>query len=137
MDPLPRDDGRVVLSKSNPPPEPGHADTLKPSQERVDADDENDKDIAPNGKEVKTQAEMPSSSSADAQAGTKYQNNGNGKKRQDQHSRHPSSKTSVKEDAEDYDVDFWEPRPPKVLMEDPNAVPLELRAQIQLYAMTE
>lgn len=37
----------------------------------------------------------------------------------------------------DYDIDFWEPRPPKVLMEDPNKVPLELHSQIQLYATTE
>ena len=38
-----------------------------------------------------------------------------------------------------YDIamDFWEPKPPKVLMEDPNATPLELLAQIQLYATTE
>jgi hypothetical protein len=40
-------------------------------------------------------------------------------------------------DPEDYDVDHWEPRPPKVQMNDPNAVPLELHAQIQLYATTE
>ncbi len=33
--------------------------------------------------------------------------------------------------------EFWEPKPPKVLMEDPNATPLELRSQIQLYATTE
>lgn len=32
---------------------------------------------------------------------------------------------------------FWEPKPPKVLMNDPNESPLELRSQIQLYAMNE
>lgn len=31
----------------------------------------------------------------------------------------------------------WEPKPPKVLMEDPSAVPLELRSQIQQYATNE
>ena len=33
--------------------------------------------------------------------------------------------------------DRWEPMPPKVLMDDPKAVPLELRSQIQLYATNE
>jgi hypothetical protein len=40
-------------------------------------------------------------------------------------------------DGHTYDIDFWEPKPPKVLMDDPAAVPLELRLQIQLYATTE
>lgn len=31
----------------------------------------------------------------------------------------------------------WVPKPPKVLMEDPNATPLELLSQIQLYATNE
>lgn len=31
----------------------------------------------------------------------------------------------------------WVPKPPKVLMEDPNTTPLELRSQIQLYATNE
>ena len=31
----------------------------------------------------------------------------------------------------------WEPKPPIVLMENSNAVPLELRSQIQMYAPTE
>jgi hypothetical protein len=40
-------------------------------------------------------------------------------------------------DGEDPDIDLWEPKPPKVLMEDPSAVPLELCSQIQQYATTE
>ena len=31
----------------------------------------------------------------------------------------------------------WDPQPPKVLMEDPDAIPLELLTQIQLYATNE
>lgn len=44
----------------------------------------------------------------------------------------------VKQDP-NYDaaIDFWEPKPPKVFMDDPNAKPLELRSQIQLYATNE
>ncbi|KAH9844100.1 alpha/beta-hydrolase [Rhodofomes roseus] len=40
------------------------------------------------------------------------------------------------ESGPEYD-DFWEPKPPKVLMDDPHARPLELRSQIQLYATNE
>ncbi|KAJ7240331.1 Alpha/Beta hydrolase protein [Mycena haematopus] len=46
------------------------------------------------------------------------------------------SKNSEIDDLNDYDVEL-EPRPPKVQMRDPNATPLELHAQIQLYATTE
>ncbi|KAG2060090.1 alpha/beta-hydrolase [Suillus hirtellus] len=35
------------------------------------------------------------------------------------------------------DIDFWQPNPPKVLMKNPRDVPLEIRSQIQHYAMTE
>lgn len=35
------------------------------------------------------------------------------------------------------DLESWEPKPPKVLMENPHVVPLELRSQIQMYATTE
>ncbi|KAG1755513.1 Alpha/Beta hydrolase protein [Suillus lakei] len=35
------------------------------------------------------------------------------------------------------DIDFWQPRPPKVLMKNPGDVPLKLRSQIQHYATTE
>lgn len=34
-------------------------------------------------------------------------------------------------------LDFWEPKPPKVLMKDPKEKPLELRSQIQFYATNE
>lgn len=34
-------------------------------------------------------------------------------------------------------LSFWEPKPPKVLMKNPNDTPLELRGQIQLYATNE
>lgn len=40
-------------------------------------------------------------------------------------------------DDEEYEIDRWEPKPPKVLMENSNDVPLELRSQIQMYATTE
>lgn len=48
-----------------------------------------------------------------------------------------TARVHANESSDDYDIDFWEPKPPKVLMENNNAVPLELRSQIQLYATTE
>lgn len=35
------------------------------------------------------------------------------------------------------DISLLEPKPPKILMQNPHAIPLELRSQIQLYATTE
>jgi hypothetical protein len=49
----------------------------------------------------------------------------------------PSCSNTNAEDDDDCDIDLWEPKPPKVLMDNPNAVPLELRTQIQHYATTE
>lgn len=136
MDPQPEGGGRVVPSKSSPPPKPGHADTLKPSQERVNADVMNERDTSING-EVKTQSEMLNSSSTDTPGGITEKDGSSRSASNGQDSSHPSSKTIVEEGDEDYNIDFWEPKPPKVLMEDPDKVPLELRAQIQLYATTE
>lgn len=131
MDPLPKGDGRVVPAKSNFPPKPGHADTLKPSQRRVEDDAENRKDITVDGEKVESQAEMLRQDAPPQEKMGDEVNSG-----EMEHSRRPSEK-DVKEDAADYDIDFWEPKPPKVLMEDSETVPLELRAQIQLYATTE
>ncbi|KAJ7180300.1 alpha beta-hydrolase [Mycena crocata] len=99
VDPLPAKDGRVVVTKNDPPPEPGHADQLLPTKARVKEE-----------------------------SGAENQN--------DDATGSPSGSEEIA-DSDDYDVDRWEPRPPKVQMNDPNAVPLELRSQIQLYATTE
>ncbi|TFK43713.1 lipase/esterase [Crucibulum laeve] len=122
VDPIPLDGGRVIPTKSNPPPEPGHSDMLKPSHSRIELEKEGEAGTPPPGEKVKTQEEMldkdwiPSRSEDNEKA----------------------SPSNLKDNQDDeYDVDTWEPRPPKVLMENPNAVPLELRSQIQQYAMTE
>jgi hypothetical protein len=96
VDPLPTEDGRVGPSTNNPPPDPGHADQLKPSKARLEEE----------------------SSAAHKDGGGE-------------------SKNAEIDDPDDYDVDHWEPKPPKVQMSDPDATPLELHAQIQLYATTE
>jgi hypothetical protein len=35
------------------------------------------------------------------------------------------------------DIDFWQPKPPKVLMDNPRDIPLEMHSQIHMYAATE
>ncbi|KAJ7498735.1 Alpha/Beta hydrolase protein [Mycena latifolia] len=105
VDPLPRGEGRVVPSKNDPPPEPGHADQLKPTKARVE------EEFVPEDDQNQTRRETSTSESR--------------------------SSSADMADSDDYDVDHWEPRAPKVQMNDPNALPLELKSQIQLYATTE
>ncbi|KAJ3739568.1 hypothetical protein DFH05DRAFT_1513838 [Lentinula detonsa] len=113
VDPVPPKGGRVRPTKSNPPPEPGHADTLHPSVDRVQGEQD-----ANTAEPVQSQEGMLQQS-------------------EDRAFRSESRAGRKLEVEEDYDIDLWEPRPPKVLMEDPEAVPLELRSQIQQYATTE
>ncbi|KAG6903465.1 hypothetical protein C0995_005488 [Termitomyces sp. Mi166 len=127
LDPLPKGDGRVISTRSDIPPKPGHSDTLKPTQSRLhDVDNRNDTMIP--GECVQTQKQMMSEGTKEDASSVE----GSG-----DDSRDSSKSTEVKECALDYDIDFWEPKPPKVLMEDSTATPLELRAQIQLYAANE
>lgn len=51
-----------------------------------------------------------------------------------QESRPSKQESSTSQES---DASSWMPKPPKVLMEDDNATPLELRSQIQLYATNE
>ena len=128
---------RVVPTKTNPPPQPGHADTLKPSAEEVASRVEQEaqqasecgenvhaSDLQDDPKEVPSQKEMLAESESTAGGST---------------SPKGPTRLGMKQDSEvnDADIDYWEPKPPKVLMEDPSARPWELRAQIQLYATTE
>nr|GAT59993.1 lipase/esterase [Mycena chlorophos] len=85
---------RVRTTQNAPPPEPGHADQLRPTKARMDGESEDGPNAA-------------------------------------------GSPNTKKADADDYDIDLWEPRPPKVQMSDSDDVPLELHSQIQLYATNE
>ncbi|KAF8165523.1 lipase/esterase [Crassisporium funariophilum] len=128
--------GRVVPTETNEPPVPGKPDTLKPTLSRLQKEETENEP----GEPVKSQQEMLDDHNSPVAESPKESNEREG----EPHSRNPSEPTStggssddtqVEEDA--YDIDHWEPKPPKVLMEDPNAVPLELRSQIQMYATTE
>lgn len=143
---VPENGGRMVESVSNPPPRPGLPDTLKPQPNRADELSKQKKEYAP-GEHVQSQAEMledengvqkvdsfvhpprddkpdetPISKSSSDTSDTKVE----------QHQENENEMESCKEDAKD-----WEPKYAKVLMEDPNATPLEIRSQIQMYATTE
>ncbi|KAG7096748.1 hypothetical protein E1B28_004160 [Marasmius oreades] len=110
-------DGRIGPTKSMPPPEPGHADTLLPSASRIEVDEKSTDEAESRGVIVPQEQMLKETSQKNYnEMGQTY-----------------SSRT----DEEEYDIDRWEPKLPKVLMEDVEAVPLELRSQIQLYATNE
>ncbi|KZT72544.1 alpha/beta-hydrolase [Daedalea quercina L-15889] len=184
---LPDENGRAraIPTQTNPPPQPGHADTLQPNKNRAASHDE----PAERGAEGKggqaqdlkdehvgSQVEMlsqsqsqdtppePSSPARSDSGGPKPETpsglhpNGvaglaahvdvspppedretQGKKPKDPQATSQEDRTKQVQDHSglDYDSGFWEPKPPKVLMDDPHARPLELRSQIQLYATNE
>ena len=100
-------------------------DTLKPGKSHV-LELDNRADVAATGEAVRAHVEMLDGSARQT----------NGLTGEQCTSVQPGS-VRVKEDMDRHDVDYWELKPPKVLMENPNAVPLELRSQIHLYATTE
>ena len=129
---IPEDGGRVCTTVSNEPPEPGKADTLKPSPARVEREEESE--VYGPGERIKSQHEMlddskPKHIQTDVDSG---------KGGEIDREASPTTKADKLDQAlEEHDLDHWEPKPPKVLMENPNATPLELRSQIQMYASTE
>ncbi|KAG5648902.1 hypothetical protein DXG03_000251 [Asterophora parasitica] len=131
VDSLPDGSGRVVLTKTNPPPKPGHSDTLKPSKKRLEAEATEQSSNTVPDQNVKAQSEMLKGDSPEASS-----SQGGSSPRQTSSENHSNSKP-IQDDSDDYNIDLWEPKPPKVLMNDSNEVPLELRSQIQLYATTE
>lgn len=120
----PEKGGRIVPAESNLPPKPGNADTLKPSLRRINKEREAKHDVFGTEEQIKTQEEMldqdDTGPSISEEADAESDRPGNFKK-----------------ELESYGLDHWEPNPPKIMMEDPNAHPLELRSQIQMYATTE
>ncbi|KAI0921632.1 hypothetical protein AcW2_006545 [Taiwanofungus camphoratus] len=139
---------RVIPTGTNPPPKPGHADTLRPSsdrladqvEERLEASNERDEevhaaDLTENPSAINSQQEMLAENSDKSPSGSKGRA---GCMNKNLPAR--NSKTQFEDggaDPGDAALDFWEPKPPKVLMDDPKEKPLELRSQIQIYATTE
>ncbi|KZT13024.1 alpha/beta-hydrolase [Laetiporus sulphureus 93-53] len=191
---------RAIETQTNPPPKPGHADTLRPSDTRFETQMECLQQMREKGEEVHagdlkegkeklgSQQEMLHSfgtstsgrcrsddnlsgedtpfpiqdnlatphSQVKATYGPTLENGDEqpedvnaGSDKQDHEDAQGSSKRFPaaandnggehrnREWNDDAVIDFWEPKPPKVFMDDPNATPLELRSQIQLYATNE
>ena len=150
-EPAPKDErSRVIDTQTNPPPEPGHPDTLNPSSRRLheqvnerlektaeqnqlngDANLVHTADLTEEN--VQTQSEM-------LQHTQEYQDINGGSAGEPASSNSGSSGSTMRQGSSSQNEDsrsLWEPKPPKVLMKDPDARPLELRGQIQLYATNE
>ncbi|KAI0677037.1 alpha/beta-hydrolase [Trametes maxima] len=133
---------RAIPTQTNPPPPPGHADKLKPDDGRqTDQADKRLEQSIQKGEEVHAAdlQDSPGDIGSQKEMLADHPKSRSGSPAESDSTR---EETNLKQDNEwgpSYDSvrDFWEPKPPKVLMEDPNATPLELRAQIQLYATTE
>lgn len=130
---------RVSTAKSSPPPVPGHADTLEPGPERVKRS--LGRNTGDSGEDAPSQAEMfegmsdyerrngvPSPTHNRDTSSTAASDNNKGKS---------TSRDKLSDEEMEDLVDRWQPKPPKVLMDNPEDTPLELRSQIQLYAATE
>lgn len=115
------DEGRVRPASIGPPPKPGHADTLRPSSERREEEKNSSKVF-----EEDVQNKITRQKEMQSDAEKLESHDGNGKAKADGNGIPDAS-----------DIDFWQPKPPKVLMDDPHAVPLEMRSQIHMYAATE
>ncbi|KAH8106038.1 alpha/beta-hydrolase [Cristinia sonorae] len=127
---------RALPARTNPPPRPGHADTLKPSSSRIadqavqrtgEGEDRGNPAHASDMKDpvVGDQQEMLEESPLEGQdAGSK-------------HADPPSRDHDTPDPDREAALEFWEPKPPKVLMDNHDTKPLELYSQIQLYATNE
>ncbi|KAF8969460.1 hypothetical protein BDZ97DRAFT_1653726 [Flammula alnicola] len=127
----PESGGRIVPTVINEPPKHGKADTLTTSSGHVEKQQGG---VYRAGKLVKSQEEMlvksESPSSGSQKEAPQYDS-------QTSSRATPESKDEIEKTLEEHNMDHWEPKPPKILMENPNAVPLEIRSQFQMYAATE
>lgn len=135
ISPSPGDDGRIKETESNPPPKPGRADTLQPNKHRVreSHQEEEPKPDADLKQKEMLSSDEPSLNQNGLQNGSKMPSSDSSMSSQ-QESRPSKQESSTSQES---DASSWMPKPPKVLMEDDNATPLELRSQIQLYATNE
>ncbi|TBU23510.1 alpha/beta-hydrolase [Dichomitus squalens] len=141
---------RVVPTKTKPPPQPGHASKLKPDtseaksqvNERLLQSTERGGSV-PHASELEDNpSEVLAQKDMQAENGDEVSKNGSasladGSLSNGDQPKHVEDGTDAGSASSDIALEFYEPKPPKVLMEDPNAIPWELRAQIQLYATTE
>lgn len=138
--PKPGEDGRIRQTESYPPPQPGHADTLQPDEGRIN--ESRPEQASPPRSELK-QKEMTLTGRSSTGRGVAESSDNSGGSFGECGRSFPNGSSLSQEQANHKDSQSkgssssWIPKPPKVLMEDPDATPLELRAQIQLYATNE
>ena len=124
----------VATTETNPPPVPGHADETKPSPKRDHIAEALPQELLPQDK-VPTQASMVKLTNVIESADWVDTMNTEADRANRVQVEHPPGiETS---DARSLSIREHEPKPPKVLMENPDDVPLELRSQIQIYATNE
>lgn len=124
----------VTTTASNPPPIPGHADETKPSLKRDLVSDAVPQEPLPQD-EVPSQASMVMLGDIIESSGWVDDVNteiGRASGIQVE----PQTTTDVSSIGTAF-IEAHEPKPPKVLMENPDDVPLELQSQIQIYATNE
>lgn len=122
----------VARTETNPPPIPGHADETKPSLKRDHVAEALPQEPLASG-EVPSQASMVISADI-AESSHWVDSVTAGTDRADGMQAGPPLETSS---VRPHSVEEHEPKPPKVLMQNPNDVPLELQSQIQIYATNE
>ncbi|EPQ59012.1 alpha/beta-hydrolase [Gloeophyllum trabeum ATCC 11539] len=157
--PVPPPEGRVIRTRTNPPPKPGHADDLKrdeggSGEGRPDGEVESQREMVASGDDMVSPSPVPAEQRTGtgqvgehAEEGAKDDASGsaNGQSPTEANtsSQAPGRRSSEGETRRDtssvhtYNTDLMEPSPPKVLMHNPDETPLELRAQIQIYATNE
>ena len=133
----------VQPTETNPPPLPGHADGMKPSLKRDYVAEALPQGPLPQD-EVPTQASMimladivESPDWVDAVNMEIDRARGVQVESPLAIERPPSRPKSESFDDRSDSIEEREPKPPKVLMEDPDDIPLELQSQIQIYATNE
>ena len=124
----------VTTTETNPPPVPGHADETKPSSKRDHIAEALPQELLPQDK-VPTQASMVNLTNIVESADWVDTVNTEADSASRVQAEHlPGIETS---DVRPPSIREHEPKPPKVLMENPDDVPLELQSQIQIYATNE
>lgn len=162
VDPI-KEGGRIARAHSDPLLKPCHTDTpgvnknvTRGSTQVLPTDAEKHGDSMPVGSKQETSSGSASSVPLKSQEkaslfdGGKCYPPGGGHGRGREQNKNPSNAIPIDDLAVNNkrgpssdsipdldDIDFWQPNPPKVLMKNPQDVPLELRSQIQHYATTE
>ena len=125
----PPEGGRLATASSNAPPRPGRSDILKPTKHR-EKRNQSETTYGP-GVHVQSQQEMLESCPSPTPTRTSREIGDSVLSGRIDVGDSGSSTLDPEDD------DLLEPRPPKVLMENSNVTPLEVRSQIQMYATTE